>query len=38
MCGGPWPWLYYRDTETRELVGCTHDIEYAVPVITEPPI
>lgn len=27
VCGGPYPRLWIRNTETREIIGCTHDVE-----------
>lgn len=34
VCGGAYPWLWLRDPATRAIVGCTHDITFAVPALT----
>lgn len=30
-CGGPYPWLWIRDKETKQIVGCTHDVDFTTP-------
>lgn len=31
VCGGPYPWLWFRDPVTREFTGCTHDVVFTKP-------